>query len=149
MIADIEERHVNSFYSKVAAEFYAEEATIRTAILSRSCFNLIHLETGFKIDIFVNQDREFDRSAFVRAKAGLLDEEQQFYVPIASPEDIILAKLLWYREGSEVSERQSNDVVLLARNNREQLDQEYLKDLAAQLKIADLLRRLFDEVGLA
>jgi len=76
-----------------------------------------------------------------------LDEEQQVCVPIASLEDIILAKLLWYREGNEVSERQWNDVSLLARNNGERVDQKYLRDLAEQLQIDDLLRRLFDEAN--
>ncbi|QDU74491.1 hypothetical protein Pan97_14990 [Bremerella volcania] len=98
------------------------------------------------MDVFVNQNREFDRSAFARAKTGELDEEQQVCVPIASLEDIILAKLLWYREGNEVSERQWNDVSMLARNNCERLEQHYLNEIASQLKVADLLRRLFEEV---
>lgn len=146
LVADIKEEHASPFFSLVATEFYADEAAIRKAILARSCFNLIHLGTGFKVDIFVNQNRGFDRSAFARAKMGALDEDQQVCVPIGSPEDIILAKLIWYREGNEVSERQWNDVSMLARNNREHLDQEYLRDQSAQLKVADLLRRLFAEV---
>ncbi|MBA2115761.1 hypothetical protein [Bremerella alba] len=148
LIADIQERHVLPFFSQIVDEFYADEATIRNAIFNRSCFNLIHLETGFKVDIFINQNREFDRSAFARAKAAPLDAEQQLCVPIASLEDIVLAKLLWYREGDEVSERQWNDVSMLARNNRGQLDQAYLRELADQLAIIDLLHRLFVEVKL-
>ncbi|PQO29134.1 hypothetical protein C5Y96_15380 [Blastopirellula marina] len=146
LVADIKEEHAKPFFSQVATEFYADETTIRKACLDRSCFNLIHLGTGFKVDIFVNQNREFDRSAFARATKGALDECQQVCVPIASPEDIILAKLLWYREGNEVSERQWNDVSMLARNNREQLDQDYLRVQAVQLKVVDLLDRLFAEV---
>jgi len=146
LVADIQEKHSSPFFARVSTEFYANESTIRQAISSKSCFNLIHLETGFKVDIFVNQNRKFDRSAFDRAKPGRLAEDQSLCVPIASLEDIILAKLLWYRQGNEVSERQWNDVSMLARNNREQLDGTYLTEQAAQLRIDDLLRRLFAEV---
>ena len=60
---------------------------------------------------------------------------------IATAEDIILAKLEWYRLGNEVSERQWNDVLGLLRLQGAALDLAYLRSSAADLGIADLLDR--------
>ena len=62
--------------------------------------------------------------------------------PVASAEDIILHKLMWYRSGGEVSEGQWNDVRGVAAVQGERLDRGYLRQWAAQLGVADLLERL-------
>jgi hypothetical protein len=62
---------------------------------------------------------------------------------LVSAEDIVLAKLLWYRAGGEVSERQWNDLVSLVEVQRNKTDSAYLETQAAQLGMADLLTRLW------
>jgi hypothetical protein len=63
-------------------------------------------------------------------------------VPIASVEDILLAKLDWYREGNEASERQWNDVMRLVKLSRDNLDWSYLESVAQEIGVADLLDRV-------
>jgi hypothetical protein len=63
-------------------------------------------------------------------------------VNIVSAEDIVLAKLLWYRAGGEVSERQWNDLVSLVEVQREMADRVYLETQATRLGVADLWTRL-------
>ena len=68
----------------------------------------IHLATSFKVDVFAVKNRPYDRVALSRIERKSIDSENpsaQFF--LASPEDIILAKLEWFRLGDEVSERQS------------------------------------------
>lgn len=59
-----------------------------------------------------------------------------------SHEDILLQKLLWFRSGGEVSERQWRDVVAIVRVRGVELDRSYLWQQATVLGVKDLLQRL-------
>jgi len=62
---------------------------------------------------------------------------------MVSAEDIVLVKLLWYRAGGEMSERQWNDLVSLVEVQRDKADHVYLETQAARLGVADLFTRLW------
>ena len=68
-------------------------------------------------------------------------------MPLASAEDVLLAKLEWFRRGGETSERQWADVAGLLRVGQAGLDRAYLRRWAALLGVADLLERAISEVG--
>jgi hypothetical protein len=143
VIADIRGKQVQPLMSALGADYYASEPMIRDAIARRASFNLIHLPTMFKVDVFVLKDRDFDRAGFERVRRDTLgDESAQIEVNVASPEDVILNKLEWYRKGGEVSERQWNDAVGVFQVQRAFLDLEYLRAWAVKLAISDLLERL-------
>ena len=59
---------------------------------------------------------------------------------VTTAEDILLAKLRWYADGGEVSDRQWNDIVGLVTNNPD-LDAEYVKLWAARLDVTRLFER--------
>ena len=63
--------------------------------------------------------------------------------PVASPEDTILEKLMWYQLGGQLSDRQWSDVLGIVTTRS--LDLEYLREWAPKLGVADLLDRLFAE----
>jgi hypothetical protein len=67
VVAELTLEHIRPILIAVADEFYASESAMRDAIQRRSAFNLIHLPTSFKVDIFVSRGREFDKSAFARS----------------------------------------------------------------------------------
>ncbi len=125
-------------------EFYADAAMIRAAVANQGSFNLIHRRTMFKIDIFVVGDRLFDRRQLERRRLQVLSppDGKAF---IASPEDVILAKLDWYRQGGEVSERQWDDIQGVLEIQGAGLDVPYLRDWAEDLGVADLLDRALTE----
>jgi len=66
---------------------------------------------------------------------------------LATPEDVILHKLYWYRLGGEVSERQWNDVLGVLRVQGEALDLAYMQRWAGPLGVADLLDQAVGEGG--
>ena len=63
-------------------------------------------------------------------------------VYVKSPEDTILRKLLWYRMGGEVSDRQWSDILGVLQVQGGRLDREYLAKWAAQLRVDDLLAQI-------
>jgi hypothetical protein len=120
---------------------------IKNAIRARSSFNLIHLPTSYKIDVFLPSARPFERSVRERVVRSRLPAIEDREVPIVSAEDIILNKLEWYRQGGEVSERQLSDVLGVMKVQAGSLDDAYLRRWAAQLGVSDLLERARREAG--
>ncbi len=123
---------------------------IQSAIERNSCFNLIHLATSFKVDVFVVKDRPFDLSCLTRIHRGSLgesDEELDVWLP--SPEDVVLNKLEWYGKADRISERQWLDVQGVLKVQRELLDLDYMRKWAEDLGSADLLDEALSEAGIA
>ena len=148
LVADLKTQHVNSLTEMLKSDYYIDKEMILDAIKRHSSFNLIHLETMLKVDIFIIKDRPYDGVAFQRKRKDTLDEEQgasEFY--LASPEDIILNKLEWFQMGGKVSERQWHDVLGIMKVQRELMDKEYLRRWAKELGISDLLEQAFRDAS--
>lgn len=139
VVVDLRERHLEPLFKWLGKDFYLSRSALAEAIRFRTCANAVHLSTGFKIDLMVSRDREFEHSRFRRRV-----KHHGFWV--ASAEDIILVKLEWFRMGNEVSERQWRDVlaVLIAQDN---LDRGYLDQWAKELGVSDLLVKAMVEAG--
>ena len=148
IVADLQPAHVDVLVQALGEAFYVDANAARNAIQHRSSFNLIHLETMFKVDIFIPKDRPFDRQQLARREKQVIgtDPDQMAYV--ASAEDIILAKLEWYRLGGEVSERQWRDIQGILEVSGNRLDRSYLRHWAAMLNISDLLEQALAEANL-
>ena len=129
------------FYDLIKEEFYISEQAMRQALDRHGSFNIIHFETGFKIDIFVQRPSEFERRLLERRRTAKLSDESGRELSIISPEDIILLKLRWFKETDCTSERQWNDVLGVLRVQGESLDFEYLTDSAKELGLEELLER--------
>ena len=77
---------------------------------------------------------EFERRERVEVRQGEL-------LFLKRPEDTVLRKLLWYREGAGVSDRQWRDVIGVLRHSAMLLDSSYLDHWARELALDDLLGR--------
>jgi hypothetical protein len=148
LVADLRLEHARGLAELLRASYYVDEDMIRDAIRRRACFNVIHLATMLKVDVFVVKDTPYDRQAFRRMLCDTLEDTpdaRQFFV--ASPEDTILNKLDWYRLGGFVSERQWRDVLGVLKVQGTSLDRAYLSRWASELGLSDLLARALDEAG--
>ncbi len=145
IVADMKLEHIPPLVAALSKEFYADDEMMRDAIERHSSFNLIHYETAFKVDIFIRKTRAFDQMQLERRRISVIatDPEQSVYV--VSPEDIILAKLEWYRLGGEVSDRQWRDVLGVLKTRAGDLDLAYLRQWAGELKVSDLLERVLSD----
>jgi hypothetical protein len=143
LVADLGAAHIPAIVAGLGAGFYADERQMREAVARGRAFNLIHYASGYKFDVFPLAPGAYDREAFERRRPHKLfsSAAEAVVAPVASPEDTVLAKLLWYRAGGEVSERQWLDVTGVLAVQRGRLDAAYLERWAARLGVADLLAR--------
>ncbi len=150
LVVNLRRRNVRPFVNRLESTYYIDEKMILDAIERRSSFNLVHLETMIKIDVFIPTDRPYDREAFQQRREDTLDEEHKdttFH--LASPEDTILGKLEWFRKGGEVSERQWQDILGVMRVQGKLLDMNYLRHWAMALRVVDLLEQVAQEAGIS
>ena len=141
LVAEIKPEQVLSLVASLESEFYIDAEMILDAIQYTSSFNLIHLETMFKVDVFILKQRPFDLNQMQRRisqPVGDAPEEQAYF---STAEDIILAKLEWFRAGGETSERQWRDIMGVLDLQGDRLDFKYLQTWATELGILDLLQR--------
>ncbi|MGA2742535.1 MAG: hypothetical protein ABSG65_34490 [Bryobacteraceae bacterium] len=140
MVADLPPGQVARLIRELGSEFYADGAMMYDALASGRAFNLIHFASSYKFDIFPLSSDPFQQSQFSRREMrDIALGGVTLALPVATAEDTLLMKLVWYRSGGEVSERQWNDVRGIAAVQRERLDREYLVRWAEYLKVADLV----------
>lgn len=114
---------------------------MREALRERPSFNAIHLKSLFKVDFFITRTGPFDRSEMERAVIRMDLVPGALGVRFKTAEDVLLRKLLGFREGGETSEQQWKDVLGLLAVQRGSLDEIYLDRWAVEIGVADLLKR--------
>ena len=148
IVADIQPSQVDPFVAAFQDAFYADDLMIRRAVQRRSSFNLIHFETMFKVDIFLTKTRAFDQQQLTRRIAvSLGDDDESDVAWVLSAEDIVLAKLDWFRMGGESSERQWRDILGVLKTQQKQLDISYLWQWAEELDLVVLMERALHEMN--
>jgi hypothetical protein len=143
IVAALREDHVLRFASSLEGAFYVDADMIRDAIRSRFEFNVLHLATMFKIDVFVPPLDSVTRRELSRGSRVDVGDGKSFVV--ASAEDTVAQKLRWFQLGGGVSERQWSDALGVVRVRGPALDREYLRETAEALDVAALLERLLRE----
>ena len=145
IITEMRSEHIQSFVSSLQREFFIDEEMIADSIQNNSSFKIIHRDTMFKVDVFIPRPRPFQQSQLARAQRQIFDLESETSANFASPEDTVLSKLEWYRMGGEVSERQWRDTLGVLKTRAGELDLDYLRKWAKELKVSDLLERILKE----
>lgn len=145
IVADIKRHQAHPLARALSEHFFIYVESIQSAIEHQSSFSLVHKESVIKVDIFVNKGRTFDHSRFKRRAEKLMAISPPRTAWVCTPEDIILAKLEWFRMGGEVSERQWRDVLGVIKIQADKLDEAYLRRWARVLNVSDLLERALEE----
>ena len=113
-------------------EFYVDEAAALEAVRYEGQFNVIDLRTGWKVDLIIRKSRPFSREEFRRRAPA---EVEGVEVPVATPEDMLIAKMEWGRLGQ--SARQIEDAAKMLRVRSGQLDWEYLEHWVRELALGE------------
>jgi hypothetical protein len=102
------------------------------ALRHKSQFNVIDLARGMKADLIVRKDREFSVGEFARRETH---EVEGVRLTIATPEDVLLAKLEWAKLGE--SEQQLVDAAGILTVQQGKLDTEYIERWVRDLDVAE------------
>ncbi len=142
LVAELFGKHVEPFVQALSPEFYVDADMIRDALARGASFNVVHLGTMFKADIFAFVREPWMEEEMARGRLETLSTEAgTMTIRFASPEDTLLHKLVWYRLGDEISDRQWGDVLGIIKIQGDRLDDAYLAHWARALKVDDLLAR--------
>jgi hypothetical protein len=147
IVADLRMTHLNGFVSALEDTFFVDADMVRDAIRRRASFNILHLATMFKVDVFVADEDDLLAAELARRQRMRVLEDPPADVFVATPEDMVLQKLIWYRAGGGVSDRQWGDVIGVIKTQGSRLDLAYLRLWAPRKGVADLLDRALAEAG--
>ncbi len=134
-IDDIEK--IKKTFTALSHDFLVQEDQIEEAIVKSLSFNILHLPTMLKLDFWILQNDEFNKTRFLRKKRKrILDQ----FMYIASAEDTILKKLLWYKDTK--IEKHLIDAAFVYQIQNNNLDKRYLSKWVKKHKTSDLLEEL-------
>ena len=135
IVADIKEEHIAGLRECFPEEdFFLDKDTIKDAIQHKHQFNIIHPSSGLKIDVIIRKGDAFDNSRFSRIKRihPVEDTEANF----ASPEDVIIKKMEYYKEGG--SEKHLRDITGILKISEELIDFNYISQWVERLGLKDI-----------
>jgi hypothetical protein len=145
ILGDFTEENVERLVDCLPETFYLDTEEALKAIRHGRSFNAIYMPIAFKFDFFPASafalgTEELDRAIYL-SDTGLAKAP----TPFVTPEDILLAKLFWFKSGHEASEVQWRDIQGIARNCGNVLDCRYMQRAAMKLGVGDLLVKALKE----
>jgi hypothetical protein len=129
-----EERDIaETLVRELSDAFHVNLVACREALHHKTMFQAIDKENVFKVDFHVSEmiPRQFERCVPQELATGRV-------IPMVSPEDSVLSKLVWIKMGSDRSRR---DVIGILKMQKK-LDTDYLETTAKQLGVEQILNEL-------
>jgi hypothetical protein len=135
VVADMESGQADGFLLQFAGDdYYAPSAEfVRSVIRKGGSFNVIHVPTASKVDIIVKRRTDFAAAEFARRRR--MPFAERFDASVATPEDVIVSKLLFYIEGR--SEKHLTDIAGVLRVSAGRLDEPYIESWVARLGLGE------------
>lgn len=143
LVIKIKPVHVKPFaleIKKLFSDVYLDEDQINSALSHIGEFNLIEPNTGLKIDFFIAKNNPFEMGCFNRIISLELGRDDYIYkIKFTSPEDLILSKLLWFKESQSTRHLEDIQSVL---DIQQKIDQTYLATWVRELDLSKEWRAL-------
>ncbi len=147
VVADIQAEHVSPLVQHLQGAYTINAQALRDAIAQRNAFSLLHLSSLVKVDVMLPRGTPFDSLVSQRARQlSLIEGYQPLW--IASPEDVVLMGLEWYRECGATADDQWNDMLGILKVQAPTLDLTYLHHVAHTLNDSGLLEQALIDAGI-
>jgi hypothetical protein len=121
-------------------QFYLSLAAVTEAVQSRHQFNILYPSTAANVDVIVASDSEFDRSRLARARSLIVLPDRDVF--FASPEDVILKKMVYYQIGG--SDKHLGDIASVLRVQGIHLDRDYIELWSSRMGVLEIWRLVLD-----
>ncbi|MEO8167618.1 MAG: hypothetical protein ABI623_05170 [bacterium] len=132
---------LRQFMQDLQGRYYADVDMALDALRTNFMFNVIHLQSGYKVDLIVLKTTPFEQMAFERRSKGKFLEQERWFL---TAEDSILSKLAWQHAGG--SARQLEDAIAVAKGQWSTLDIPYLQTWAKELSVSDVLEEMLQSI---
>lgn len=117
-------------------DFYVDRDSIDEAIRHQGMFNMIHIESVYKVDFIILKDVSYRDTEFKRRQRILLGDTP---IWIVAPEDLIISKLFWSKDSlSEMQIKDIKNIILSVKN----LDQEYIHSWVQKLELIQIYEKV-------
>ena len=144
IVADVHSHHIPLLRKAFPSpQYYLSAEAASEALVRRTQFNIIHGASGNKVDVMIPHMDDWDHEQMARRRRLPLFADQECYV--AAPEDVIIAKLRYYREGG--SEKHLRDITGILRVSSELVDREYVDRWAATLGLSEIWQAVLRRLG--
>lgn len=148
LVAEMAAWHAAPLARALESEFFVDPEMIVDAISRHASFNVIYLPTMFKADVFVLKPDPWWEVEMERGREELIGAgTDALRLRVATAEDTLLYKFVWYRLGNQISDRQWQDALGILRVQRNTLDWRYLRTWARHLDVTELLEKAVAEAG--
>jgi hypothetical protein len=149
IVVSLRESNIDGLTEDLQRDFYIDPDSAKEALRTGRAFNLIHFASSYKFDLFPIPADPFYQVQLERSQLRtiVLGENISVQTLVATAEDTILSKLVWYRLGGEQSDQQWNDLRGVRTVQGAGLDRGYLEKWAEHLGVQDLLGRLLSEAA--
>jgi len=147
VIADLDDAAAIDLSARLAADYYVDASAARDAVRQGASFNVIHLGSVIKVDIFITGRDPFEQERLRRRVRVAVPDGPTDHLWMDAAECTVLRKLEWYRRGGEQSERQWRDVLAILRIQGTALDSSFMDHWAQSLGVADLLAKARADAG--
>jgi hypothetical protein len=119
-------------------DYYLSRAAASDAIARQSMFNIIHPRSGLKIDVIIPGTTEYEQSRFARGRK--VNVTPDFAATFASPEDVIIKKLQFFKIGN--SDRHLRDIAGVLKVSGAAIDRGYIEKHAQQFGVGEIWQRV-------
>lgn len=124
-------------------EYYVSLPAALDAVRRRSQFKVIHPVSGNKIDFMIARNDAWGREQISRRRPREFLPDCVAWA--ASPEEIILSKMNYYREGQ--SDKHLRDITGMLKVSGDEIDQKYISDWAERLGLTEIWHAILTRLG--
>lgn len=141
IIIDPTEKQLVKFIELIGNTYYISDNAALDALTRQEMFNIIDMENGWKADLIIKKQTDFNTEEFRRKRKRKMFGAE---LNVFSPEDIVLSKLLWAKQSS--SQLQCRDVMTILEYQAEHLDMGYLNKWSKILNVEDDLSKCLSQI---
>lgn len=126
-------------------DWYIESEAVLHAVQTNTPFNVINSTEGLKIDVMPVREGQYEECRLARARR--LDLPGGGSAMFAAPEDVILKKLEFFREGA--SDKHLRDIASMLKVSGPEIDLDYIASWAPRLGVTEEWGMMKKRLGMA